>query len=142
MQTIEEKRETWRKSSKKYRDNHKEFSREKSAKYQRKLKLEVFSHYSVGIPHCSICGEECINKLVLDHVDGQGKIHREINSYDPGIQTWVWARKHDYPPIFQVLCRDCNLIRSFPSGKVIKVALLLAKERKVIADEIRKEVEK
>jgi hypothetical protein len=94
--------------SKLYRQAHKEQEKERYAQWRAKLKLEVFSHYSNGKPKCSVCGEENLDLLTLDHINGDGKEHHITNRYSYGTQMWFWARKNSYPAIFQVLCYKHN----------------------------------
>src|SRR3990167_1789947 len=79
--------------------------------YQKKTKLEVFSHYSGGKPRCSCCGEEIIEFLSIDHIGGKGVQHREIigSSY----RLYMWLRKNNYPVGFRVLCHNCNQATSW-----------------------------
>lgn len=58
---------------------------------------------------CACCGEDRIEFLAIDHIDGGGRIHRkEIN-----MDITFWLKKHNYPPGFQVLCHNCNLAKGF-----------------------------
>lgn len=75
--------------------------------YQLKTKIEVLTHYSKGTPRCSHCSEKDLRFLCLDHSDGGGKAHkREIGG--AGGYVYLWARKNEFPPMFQVLCHNCN----------------------------------
>lgn len=112
VKTIEQKREAWRESSKKYREKNRTIIIQKSSVRRAKLKLEVFSHYSKGKPKCAECTETNLDLLVLDHIHNDGKEHRKKNNYSLGTQTWIWARKNGYPPIFQVLCYRHNNIKN------------------------------
>jgi len=75
--------------------------------YQLKTKLEVLSHYSDGTPTCKHCGEKNIKFLCLDHVEGGGKEHKRQIGGSGGF-VYLWARKNNYLPVFQVLCHNCN----------------------------------
>lgn len=90
--------------------------------YQLRTKLEVLSRYSGGKPRCASCGEEDVRFLGLDHLDGGGKAHkREIGG--AGGFVYLWARKNGYPPMFQVLCHNCNVRKSsrFVSGNNTRI---------------------
>jgi hypothetical protein len=70
------------------------------------LKLEVMQHY--GGPHCSCCGEDDIDMLCFDHINGGGNAHRRTEGIVPGFSLYSWLFMNDYPPGFQVLCFNCN----------------------------------
>lgn len=67
--------------------------------------MEVLQHYSGSEnPYCACCKEDIIEFLVLDHKDGGGNAHRE----EVGANMVWFARANNYPPIFRVLCWNCN----------------------------------
>lgn len=78
----------------------------------RKCKDEVFNKY--GGYNCACCGET--NKLLLniDHINNDGKEHRDKQK--TGYRLCIWIRKNNYPPIFQILCWNCNIGRSRNNG--------------------------
>ena len=66
----------------------------------RKAALE---HYSGAQPSCDCCGEDHIEFLVMDHIDGGGNKHREeVGS------IVIWIVRNNFPPGFRVLCSNCN----------------------------------
>lgn len=67
---------------------------------------KIIERYCNGIVECACCGEKERKFLTLDHINGDGYIHRkEIK----GTTTmYRWIVKNNYPPIFQVLCMNCN----------------------------------
>lgn len=73
-----------------------------------KIKLEAYKHYSKSeIPFCQCCKETEIMFLELDHKNNDGAEHRRAEkSLGP-----FWAKKHNWPDIFQVLCSNCNFGR-------------------------------
>jgi hypothetical protein len=80
-------------------------------RYNAALRLEVFSHYCGGPPHCQCpgCDVTFIEFLQLDHVNGDGARHRKENKLGTGgPRLWRWVRAQGYPEGFQVLCRNCN----------------------------------
>ena len=85
------------------RQGHKEYSK--------RLRLTVLSFYSCGLIQCTCCGEKEIKFLCLDHIDGGGNKHRKEVGY--GVKLYLWIIKHGFPPIFQVLCHNCNLAKGF-----------------------------
>jgi hypothetical protein len=73
-------------------------------------KLEIMSHYSNGTPTCSCCGENHIEFLSIDHIDGGGNRQRK----DLGISGNVfyeYLKKQGYPTGYRVLCHNCNQAR-------------------------------
>src|SRR6266852_1276811 len=79
--------------------------------YNAKLRLEVFSHYCGGEPHCQCpgCRITFIEFLQLDHVAGDGAAHRKANGLGTGgPRLWRWVRANGYPEGLQVLCRHCT----------------------------------
>jgi hypothetical protein len=68
-------------------------------------KVEVFSHY--GGSSCSCCGENNIEFLSIDHINGDGRKHRkELGSSGTAIYSWLKTQK--YPIGYRVLCMNCN----------------------------------
>lgn len=88
------------------------------ARCSNKLRALVFAAYG---GRCTCCGEDEDAFLVLDHVDGGGRKHREtINEEHPhkatGQAFYRWCRDNDYPPIVQVLCANCNTAKERAGG--------------------------
>lgn len=72
----------------------------------KKLRLQVLEYYSDGILCCACCGEAHIEFMTLDHINGDGKEHRAKVGHGPAMYRWIIA--NDYPPMFEVLCHNCN----------------------------------
>lgn len=73
------------------------------------LKLQVMSHYSGGIPQCSLCGESHHQFLVLDHIEHDGAEHRrELGPRHCGNKFYQWVVDQKYPLDLRVLCHNCN----------------------------------
>ena len=69
-----------------------------------KLRLEVLRHYSGSeIPYCKCCGESHSEFLALDHIYGGGNKHKKEVKH-----IYKWSKRNGYPPIFRVLCHNCN----------------------------------
>lgn len=87
------------------------------AKNQRlKIRLEAIHHYSNGTSCCVHCGESEIRFLALDHINDDGKAHRLLTGSD----MHMWAKRNNWPSIFQVLCHNCNhlkFLNSRPRGE-------------------------
>lgn len=72
----------------------------------RRLRLEVLSHYSDGTMACDCCGDDHVEFLSLDHIDGGGNQHRkELGSNQ---EVYRQLRQVGYPPGYRVLCHNCN----------------------------------
>lgn len=69
-------------------------------------RLKVLVHYSKSDkPFCECCGDSNLEFLALDHKDGGGTKHRQ----EVGKHMFAWAIKNNYPPMFRVLCHNCNI---------------------------------
>jgi len=107
-----------------YKKRHKEYMKEWRKKNRqsklearkqsnKKIRLEVLSHYS-DPPRCNCCGETEYLFLHIDHINGDGAKHRKLMSKEFGRKAGgndlvYWLKKHDYPEGFQILCANCNL---------------------------------
>ena len=70
-------------------------------------KLIVYKHYSDNDIMCKQCGMREIDALSLDHIYDNGSHHRKkINE-----NCYNWTIRNNFPPIFQVLCMNCNTIK-------------------------------
>ena len=77
-----------------------------SMKSDRKRRRTILEHYSEGKPKCACCGEAENRFLSLDHINNDGHVFRGA---DPLAKNpYKWAKRHGFPPIFQVLCHNCN----------------------------------
>lgn len=95
-------------SARKTRKNSYFLQKENIKKSNMKARLECLNHYSNGIPKCVCCEEKEIMFLALDHIDGGGNKHRKGKG---NITRWII--KNNFPPIFQILCHNCNLAKGF-----------------------------
>jgi hypothetical protein len=89
-------------SRKKWTPDVAEHASNKAHERSQAKRLTVISHYG---GKCACCGEDRIEFLALDHIDGKGHKHRtEIH---PG-GIFAWLIKHGFPSGFRVLCFNCN----------------------------------
>ena len=78
----------------------------------RKLKLEVISHYSKGTLSCVCCGENIIEFLTIDHINNDGAKSRKEDPSQSKIYSWI--KRNNYPEnMFRVLCFNCNCSHGF-----------------------------
>lgn len=98
---------------KRYREEHKEkiseYNKSSSRKIRERYKELVFNHYG---RKCECCGENHLDFLTIDHVEGNGRKHRkEIRNH---INDWLV--KNNFPDGFKVLCLNCNFGRYKNNG--------------------------
>lgn len=112
----EERRPHLRQYAKEYRNAHPDKRRLYNKRYTQTIKRKVMDLYGRG---CQCCGEEQLMFLTIDHVNDDGKQHRQelattSASYGRGgieFYKYLW-REHragrDIPYVLQVLCWNCQ----------------------------------
>lgn len=91
--------------TKEYRQQHQEELKVKSKERRKQQKIKVISHYSEGKNCCACCGENKMEFLTINHINGGGHKHqREIGRG----QLYQWLIKNHFPEGFNVLCWNCN----------------------------------
>lgn len=80
-------------------------------RYRDRLKLAAFIHYSSNPPKCACCNDYHLEFLALDHKNGGGNKHRKMIPHT-GSYIYLWVKRNNYPPLFQVLCHNCNFAKS------------------------------
>jgi len=95
------------KGRQRYADNKTE-EQLRSRKKRFVLKLEVLSHYSEqGEAICACCGENEIEFLSIDHINGGGlKERKKIGR--SGWSFYLWLKSNNFPEGYRVLCHNCN----------------------------------
>lgn len=95
------------KNRQRYADNKvKEQMRQQRRRFV--LKLEVLSHYSqCGDAVCACCGEDEIEFLSIDHINGGG-IKQRKKLGRSGWSFYLWLKSNNFPDGFRVLCHNCN----------------------------------
>lgn len=91
--------------------------KENARKHNNLLKREAMEHY--GGAFCRCCGEDTLIMLALDHVENDGAAHRKSltgESHRMPTVSYVWAKRNNWPPIFQVTCFNCNWARHWNGG--------------------------
>lgn len=100
---------------KEYNHNHyllnKAFSKFRHRENRHLLKVKNLMHYSnpEGSIVCNNCGEQDIDVLCLDHIEGKGNQHRKEDIKSRGSGLYYWVARNNYPDGFQVLCANCNI---------------------------------
>jgi hypothetical protein len=88
-----------------------EINARKRENYKRKRE-QVIESYG-GKCSCPGCEESHVEFLHIDHVNNDGNKARKSNIHSNGKGFLNWIIKNDYPPIFQLLCANCNLAKAF-----------------------------
>ena len=90
-----------------YVDKNRTKINERRKKEYAERRLMVLNHYAKdSILGCECCKETHLQFLALDHKFGGGNEHRRELGNSRLIHEW--AIKNNYPPIFRVLCHNCN----------------------------------
>ena len=80
-------------------------------KWVKKIKLEVFNHYTNNNIRCQCPSNQCtethIEFMTIDHIEGGGTQHRKELS-QKGTTQYVWIKNNNYPLGFRILCMNCN----------------------------------
>lgn len=88
----------------------------RNVNYQNRVRRAAFNAYGGAI--CACCGEIEEMFLSLDHIHDDGSKHRKAIEKEYGSNNiYVWLKKNNYPPGFQVLCQNCNIGR-FRNGGI------------------------
>ena len=77
-------------------------------RYKMKLRLLVFRYYSKGDIKCACCREKSLEFLTVDHINGDGNIHRRELGHRGGHQMYSWLKNNNFPPGYRILCINCN----------------------------------
>lgn len=93
---------------KEYHQGHRGERNRYAKDYRKRNKLTVVTHYSGGVCKCARCGFNDIRALQIDHIGGGGERHRRSITQD----FYMWLIKNDFPSGFQVLCANCQIIKS------------------------------
>lgn len=97
-----------RESTRRWRENHKEECNAIDRVYRRKLKETILLHYGNGKLACVNCGYNNLKALSVDHIEGQGKAHRDKLGYNHGIGFYLWLKREGFPEGYQTLCMNCQ----------------------------------
>ena len=57
---------------------------------------------------CKCCGEEDIEFLVMDHIDGDGADRKKNGEPKLGEAFYKWIIDNKFPDHLQTLCHNCN----------------------------------
>lgn len=77
--------------------------------HDRKLKIEMVIAYGGA---CSCCGEKQLEFLTVEHIDGNGKKHRDEVGH--GRYIYKDLKKRGWPKEnFTIMCWNCNCARKY-----------------------------
>ena len=99
-----ENKEQLLEARRRYQDENREELNEQSRQWRQRIRQAVFDHYGWS---CACCGT---TKISVDHVNGDGRRHREELGIKTGgmTQVYSWLIANRFPPGFQTLCGPCN----------------------------------
>lgn len=103
--TLEDKQKRKEEASKYYKEwraKNSEYVKQKKREYYKNLKLAGIKHYG---GKCSCCGEDTIEFLTLEHLEGRKKTAKKKKT---GVKAWEEAKSLGWPDTLTVLCFNCN----------------------------------
>ena len=110
---------------KKWHRKNKEKLSARAILMHKKVKLEVFAHYSHRYPpYCANpFGQHSapytdMRALSIDHVQGGGTVHRWKLGFS-GYHFWTWLKKQGLPEGYQVLCMNCQFIKRHTNRETV-----------------------
>ena len=93
----------YRKKEAERREKNREKMRQWCKNKRIEMKRKIIKHYG---GKCECCGENRIEFLAIDHINGRGKEHRK----KIGVGNLLyWIIKNNYPKDFRILCHNCNM---------------------------------
>lgn len=83
----------------------------KETRRKKNIELKISTFEAYGGALCACCGEDHIEFLSIDHINGNGIQHRKEIGGSGGAHIYRWLKKNDYPLGYQVLCFNCNIAK-------------------------------
>jgi len=125
-------------TDKQYRQAHRlesaKYSRQYRQTHSQQIRIEILTHYGNGKLACVRCGLDDIRALSIDHINGKGAEHRQIEG--TGFGFYRWLVRNNLPEGYQTLCMSCQFIKCAEEGERIgknrpesKQQILLKPER-------------
>lgn len=78
----------------------------KPVQKRQRQKVSVIKYYSNGDMFCECCGKEGLEYLTIDHIEEDGKQHRQ--RIGGGSRIYSWIIENNFPSGFRILCWNCN----------------------------------
>tara|TARA_Y100001934_G_scaffold54878_1_gene67625 strand:+ start:1990 stop:2613 length:624 start_codon:yes stop_codon:yes gene_type:complete len=114
----EHKEEILPKNRERYNKNKTRYNSTKKVYHKKRKKTrreQVYLHYGNGKIECSCCGESNIEFMNLHHKNNDGNEYKKkfgrVNLID-------WALRFNLPPIFELLCSNCNIGKEKSPDKI------------------------
>lgn len=82
-------------------------------------RVKVLTHYGNGKLGCVHCGESRLACLIIDHINGDGAEQRRQLRKE-GSAFYEWLITQNFPPGYQTLCYNCNMVKSYLYRERIK----------------------
>jgi hypothetical protein len=96
-------------------ERYKNVKLKQQREYVFRKRSAILDYYSRGKMCCMCCGEDTYEFLALDHINGSGNEHRRQTSTTSNHRLYNWIFENNFPPIFQVLCHNCNVAKGTKS---------------------------
>jgi len=112
----QEHREQKNAANRQWYRGHRELANRIVKRAKDKLKLEVLTYYGKGKCACVKCGFNDVRALSIDHIKGDGYLHREILI---GGDFYRWLKKNNYPEGYQTLCMNCQFIKRIENKEYV-----------------------
>ena len=100
--------EYWKQRYLKNKEAHKKRARES---FYRK-RIACLKFYGGDPPKCDCCGENKLEFLAIDHINGGGTKHKK-QLQEKGSNLYRWLMESNFPEGFRVLCHNCNMSFGF-----------------------------
>ena len=102
-----------------YEKKRKDYHNKQRKEFFINLKKEVFKQYG---GKCVFCGQDKFEYLSIEHINNDGKKHREeLKKLEGNINIYRWLKKNNFPKDrFQILCFNCNMAKQFYDINPIK----------------------
>ena len=79
-------------------------------------KERVLTHYGGDVCKCVLCGYDNIKALSIDHILGDGAVHRKEITLD----IYTWLIKNNFPDGYRTLCMNCQWVTKADNHQVRK----------------------
>ena len=94
-----------------YRERHHGRAARLVREYRLRARLEILAHYSNGKMGCACCGDDNVEFLGIDHINGGGAAERK--RVGGGNNIYTYLRKQGFPSGYRVLFHNCNMSIGF-----------------------------
>ena len=92
-----------------YYKKNKKKTQQYNKEYQWMLRQQSLFFYSNGEMKCQLCNNSDIDNLCIDHLNGDGKKHRQKVGW--GVNVYRWLINNNFPSDFTILCKRCNRVK-------------------------------